>query len=61
VPKKDSTIKERIAVVETLLTNHLHHHEVYLKGVMIPIGIMVVLLLAKAYAPDIAWAFQFIR
>jgi hypothetical protein len=61
VPKKDSTVKERLAVLETLMTNHLHHHDLYLKGVLIPIGIMVLLLLGKAYAPDLAWAIQFIR
>jgi len=59
--QKDSTVKERLAVIETLVRNHLHHHEIYLVGVLIPMGIMVLLLLAKAYAPDMAWVFQFIR
>jgi len=25
--KKDLTIKERLAILETLMTNHLKHHE----------------------------------
>lgn len=61
VNQKDTTVKERLAILETLLKNHLHHHEIYLTGVLIPMGIMVFLLLAKAYAPDMAWAFQFLR
>ena len=59
--QKDSTIKERLAILETLLKNHLHHHEIYLVGVLIPMGIMIFLLLAKAYAPDVVWAFQFLH
>jgi len=35
--KKDATIKERMAVIETLLNNHLHHHEVYLTFVLLPL------------------------
>lgn len=34
---KDSTVKERMAVIETLLTNHLHHHELYLCYVLLPL------------------------
>lgn len=59
--KKESTIKERIAVIETLLNNHLKHHDIYLKGVLIPIGLMVLILLLKSIIPDIAWAVQFIQ
>jgi len=59
--KKDSTIKERLAILETLLTNHLHHHDIYLKGVLIPIGLMVLVMFLKSFIPDIAWAFQLIR
>jgi hypothetical protein len=59
--KKDSTIKERLAVLETLMTNHLQHHNVYLKGVLIPIGLMVLYLALKAVIPDLEWAIQFIR
>lgn len=33
---KDQTVKERLAVLETLMTNHLHHHEIYLVGVLLP-------------------------
>jgi len=59
--KKDGTIKERLAILETLLTNHLHHHDIYLKGVLIPIGLMVLVMFLKSFIPDIAWAFQLIR
>jgi len=34
---KYSTVKERMAVIETLLTNHLHHHEIYLCYVLLPL------------------------
>jgi len=34
---KDATVKERMAVIETLLTNHLHHHELYLCYVLLPL------------------------
>jgi len=40
---KESTLKERMAVIESLLTNHLHHHEVYLTCVLFPILVGVVL------------------
>jgi len=59
--KQDGTIKERLAILETLLTNHLHHHDIYLKGVLIPIGLMVLVMFLKSFIPDIAWAFQLIR
>jgi hypothetical protein len=59
--QKDITVKERLAIIETLVRNHLHHHEIYLIYVLIPVGIMVFLLLAKAYAPDMAWVFQFLH
>ena len=56
--KKNDTIKERIAVLETLMTNHLHHHDIYLKGIMIPVGLMVLALLLRTLIPDLMWALQ---
>lgn len=47
--KKDKTIIERLVQVETLLTNHLHHHEQLSKYFLLPITVGVVLLLVKAY------------
>ena len=44
--KSTGTLKERFAVIETLLTNHLHHHEIYLTCVLFPILVGVVLSLA---------------
>jgi hypothetical protein len=61
VSKKDSTIKERLAVLETLMTNHLKHHDIYLKGVLIPVGLMVLFMFVKTFIPDLEWAFQFIH
>jgi hypothetical protein len=40
---KDQTVKERMAVIETLLNNHLHHHEIYLSYVLLPILVGVIL------------------
>jgi len=34
--KANSSVKERMAVIETLLTNHLHHHELYMCYVLLP-------------------------
>ena len=34
---KDVTLKERMVAIETLLTNHLHHHEIYLCFVLLPL------------------------
>lgn len=39
---KADTIKERIAVLETLMTNHLHHHEIWLKGFIIPLLVLAI-------------------
>lgn len=41
--KRDTTLKERLAVIETQLTNHLHHHEIYLTCVLLPILVGVIL------------------
>jgi hypothetical protein len=45
--KKDLTIKERLAILEELFTNHLHHHEFYLKVCMFPILIGIVMLVGE--------------
>jgi hypothetical protein len=34
--KVGSSVKERMIVIETLLTNHLHHHELYMCYVLLP-------------------------
>jgi len=58
MPTIERTIRERLVKIEVLLGNHLAHHDLYFRWVIIPIGIMTLLLLAKAYAPDMAWAIQ---
>lgn len=59
--RKDPTIRERLARIETLLGNHLQHHDLYFRWVIIPIGIMMLLLLIKAYLPDLMWVFQNVK
>lgn len=44
---KNSRITERLAVVETLLKNHLKHHEMALKFVIFPILAGVVFLVIE--------------
>jgi hypothetical protein len=37
------TVKERLAIIETLLTNHLEHHKTWLTMFIIPILVGVIL------------------
>ena len=39
----NKSILERLAVLETLMTNHLHHHEVWFKCVLLPVLVGVIL------------------
>lgn len=48
--KKEVTLKERLVRVETLLTNHLHHHEIWFKCVIAPMAVGVFLSTISAMA-----------
>jgi hypothetical protein len=39
----DITLRERIMKVEVLLTNHLHHHEIWITGIIIPLSVASVI------------------
>ena len=43
------TLGERLAVIETLMGNHLKHHESLLKWLLCPIAVGVVLTLIGVY------------
>jgi len=40
--KKRFTIKERLIVIETLMNNHLKHHEMWMKFLLAPILVVVI-------------------
>ena len=47
--RKKMTISERLVRIETLLSNHLKHHDTILKFVMCPIIIGIVMTVLKLY------------
>jgi len=45
-----TTLRERIAVLETLMTNHIHHHEIrdrWMMGILSGLVIGIVLLIIR--------------
>jgi hypothetical protein len=45
--KRDKTIKERLVVIETLMTNHLAHHDMWVKWIMWVGGSLAVTLISE--------------